>query len=209
MAVVQSKKQEFENKYWRYYLMLEKEFIDTLEYVELRERNYNTSSLKYCKMLLSIGSEVDNMFKVCTGLTGYIKIEDYINPIISKYPLILIQKVYTLEFNIELILFMGWNKARPSKSLLFWNSYNEVKHNRIDNFDKASLGVVINALAALFILEMYVLNQMYLDDKELANNYPTNESKLFILDNWSQHVRTSKVSIPYSVYDDEDGLKLI
>ena len=44
------------NKYWRYYLLLEKKFIDTLNYVELDEKNFSTYSVEYAHQLLAIGS---------------------------------------------------------------------------------------------------------------------------------------------------------
>lgn len=41
----------FMNKYWRYYLLLEKKFIDTLNYVELAEENFSTYSVEYAHQL--------------------------------------------------------------------------------------------------------------------------------------------------------------
>lgn len=37
-------RKELNQKHWRYYLMLEKRFIESMEYVELHQDNYNTFS---------------------------------------------------------------------------------------------------------------------------------------------------------------------
>lgn len=86
-------REEFENNHWRYYLLLEKELINTLDYVELASNNYSTFSIVNVKLLLQIGAEVDNIFKVSCNLTGRKNITDYINPITEKYTIITDQKV--------------------------------------------------------------------------------------------------------------------
>ncbi len=42
-----------------YYILLEKEFAETLEYITLDADNYNVYSARYIKLLLQIGSEID------------------------------------------------------------------------------------------------------------------------------------------------------
>lgn len=55
---------EFNEKYWKYYLLLEKEFFDLSYYVSIDlEKNGKTYSLAYLKLLLAIGSEFDVVCK--------------------------------------------------------------------------------------------------------------------------------------------------
>lgn len=61
---------ELLNKYWKYYLLLEKEFIFTLDYAELNQANFNTFSNRYAVLIQSVGAELDNFFKVFCGLTS-------------------------------------------------------------------------------------------------------------------------------------------
>lgn len=47
--------QEYNTKVWPFYLRLEKEFLNTLNYVEFTEDNFDTYSIEFEKLLLSIG----------------------------------------------------------------------------------------------------------------------------------------------------------
>ena len=49
---------EFLGLYWKNYILLEKEFSETLEYITLDVDNYNVYSSRYIKLLLQIGSEI-------------------------------------------------------------------------------------------------------------------------------------------------------
>ena len=55
--------------YWRYYILLEKKFIGTLNYVELAEENFSTYSVEYARQLLAVGSELDTFFKIYCGFS--------------------------------------------------------------------------------------------------------------------------------------------
>lgn len=68
---------EYRINYWRMFLVLEKELIEALDYVELNTNNYATTSIMFSKLLLSIGAEIDNVFRECSGLTGRSNIGDY------------------------------------------------------------------------------------------------------------------------------------
>lgn len=50
---------EFTNRYWRQYLMIEKKFKTTVKYVAVDHENFSIYSDVYAKLLLQIGSEVD------------------------------------------------------------------------------------------------------------------------------------------------------
>lgn len=49
---------EFMQNYWRYYLMLEKKFVNTLTYVELSAQNYDTYSDEFAHLLQAIVAEL-------------------------------------------------------------------------------------------------------------------------------------------------------
>ena len=189
--------------------MLENEFLSTLNYVELISSNFSTISLKYIYMLLSIGAELDNFFKALCNLSGRKTIADYIGPVMLKYTYITNQIVKIKNTNICITPYLGWNTESPSQSLSFWENYNNVKHDRILNFSMASLETVINALAGLFILEMYMLNDIYINDKIIMQNIPEEESKLFSLQNWDIHIRTSCLKSDNNIYDDDTGLIIL
>lgn len=56
-------KKELSQKHWRYYLMLEKRFIESIEYVELHKDNFNAFSNGYALLIQIIGAELDTVLK--------------------------------------------------------------------------------------------------------------------------------------------------
>ena len=59
---------EFKRNYINHYLLLEKDFQLTTEFVTTSEYNYDTSSVSYLKLLLTIGSEIDVMLEFLAKL---------------------------------------------------------------------------------------------------------------------------------------------
>lgn len=198
-------KKQYEMSYWKQYMLLEHEFELTIPYVELVQSNYSTYSTVFLKLLLEIGSEVDNVLREMCSWTGRSDISAYAQFVLSNYPCITDQMVLVQNCSLSLTPFAGWNTDQPSQSLVFWDAYNHVKHDRIAHFCKASLHNVICALAALFLLEMYRLRKLYNVEPNAYNSLPDTESKLFILSSWEQRIRLSKAKIPYSLIDDDNN----
>lgn len=48
--------------------------------------------------------------------------------------------------------FVSWNLAQPTQSLQWYNDYNSTKHGRDANFDRATLGTLLNSIAAVAIM---------------------------------------------------------
>ena len=162
---------------------------------------------------VSIDGLADAVMKELCGMNESPRttIADYAKVLLTKYPTIQEQKVCVFHRPLELKPFAGWNKELPSQSLCFWNSYNKVKHHRVENYPMASFEAVANALAALFILNMYGLNEIYLSKNNLPHNIPEtiDESKLFYLDSWTERIRLSSVKHHYRLYDDDDQKEII
>ena len=55
---------EFEFRYWKYYLFLERNFIKTLDYVEFDVNNFKTYSSEFCKDLFVFATEAESLFKL-------------------------------------------------------------------------------------------------------------------------------------------------
>ena len=180
----------FMNKYWRYYILLEKKFIETLNYVELAKENFSTYSIEYAHQLLAVGSELDTFFKIYCGfnLNDRKNIGDYTRYIISDYPQITAQVVEIYNTEITLTPYEEWSQwnTHSGNLLSWWDAYNLIKHNRQENITKASMGNVITALAALNIIEMKYLQIITKETKEF--NKPENSSSLFELTDWKFNV---------------------
>lgn len=80
---------------------------------------------------------------------------------------------------IELTPFLNW---KEDKSPFWWENYNDVKHGRLNNFMVGNLENVLNALAALYILERYQLKNI-VDNSSNRNDpdIPDTHSKIFNL----------------------------
>lgn len=178
----------FMNNYFRYYILLENKFISTLNYVELNEENFSTYSVEYAHQFLAIGSELDTFFKIYCGFNSEERknIIDYTRHIMNAYPEIASQKIEVINSNIEIIPYADWSQWNPpytvSNLLDWWEAYNLVKHNRQDNISKASMKNVLNALAALYLIEMKYLQVITNGTQE--PDEPESRSNLFKLKDW-------------------------
>ncbi|MFS0827637.1 hypothetical protein [Pseudomonas phoenicis] len=63
-------------------------------------------------------------------------------------------KVRLKDYDLEFQPFRYWNSLQSTKSLSWYNSYNAVKHDREKNFYLSTLGNVLEAAAALHIMQV-------------------------------------------------------
>lgn len=152
--------------YFDYYLELEKDVFNTESYVTIEEDNYKTYSIQYAKLYLSICSEIDCLLKeICRNINS----DTTANKINLYYPIVngafenfKQEGVYFKKQKIELY---PWKKWEESSSPKWWYYYNKVKHQRLElepdtnipYYKFANLENVLNALAALYIVEQYYL----------------------------------------------------
>jgi hypothetical protein len=205
-ATVNTTWNSFERIYWKYYLKLEKEFLEVIDFVEFVPENYGVYSIKLMQLLLSIGSEVDAVMREICQIadTERSSIADYSKIILKRYPTLQSQRVCVFRSNQILSPFQEWNLESPSQSLPFWNAYNAVKHHRVVEYSQASLESVANGMAALFILSMYRLDEIYTEMGNCQQNIPNVESTLFYLENWTFKFKFSLVKNHYQIIDDDE-----
>lgn len=189
---------EFCKNHWDYYMVLEKDFLETERYVSFElgdnyiytgssssdPQNSNTHSVEYIKQYQAICSEVDVIMKtICVELnnpTANRMDTGYTPTILQVWPNIKQQKVMFKE--IELQPFINWEKSPNYHSPDWWTPYNNVKHARISNYKCANLKNVVNALAGLFILENYLVK--FIGDRDNEMDVPNDEAKLFEMIGW-------------------------
>lgn len=188
---------EFCKYHWEYYLVLEKDFLQTERFISfdlgknyLYDKkgctNYGNSmcfSNEFIKQYQSICSEIDVILKtICKEINNKSKakeIKGYTNEVLKKWPGITNQKVAMKD--IELIPFMNWS-LQPYNSPDWWPPYNNVKHKRVKNYKEANLKNVLNSLAALYILEHYLVK--YIGDRDSTYDVPNDISQLFEMVNY-------------------------
>jgi len=152
--------------YFDYYLELENDLFDTESYVTIEEDNYKTYSIKYAKIYLSICSEIDCLLKeICRNInpsTNADKINLYYPIITTSFENFKQEAIYYKKQKIELYPWEGWEESASPK---WWTYYNKVKHQRLEKepstnipyYKFANLENVLNALAALYVVEQYYM----------------------------------------------------
>lgn len=180
---------ELIQKHWNYYLMLEQKLLETRNFVEFRDGNYNTSSNEFGLLMISSGAELDNFLKTycevpeANRCDRNINIVFYTNYLSQHYPQITNETITVLDTDpvITLSPFSNLNTSQ----FPWWNAYNAVKHNRFANFTEAKLENAINLLAALYLLEMKMFKNIAATSaEEYPVDCPLNQSKMFALREW-------------------------
>ncbi|MBE5839570.1 hypothetical protein [Butyrivibrio sp.] len=175
----------FMNLYWKQFLMIEKEFRKSVQCVSLSNDNLETYSDFFSKIILQVGSEVDVLAKVlCKEINAASttnSIEKYKRVILKTYPEI--ERLTVSCNDIDIIPWKDWSNTSP----LWWKVYNGIKHNRADketydgitkeNYKFASLKNAITSLAGLYVLEIYLYNNV--TDSITNIDTPIPRSRLF------------------------------
>ena len=175
---------EFINNFWLRYMMMEREFIRLSEYVKIDEINYNTFSNEIIKQILLVNVEFENLLNqiardlnVQSGTMANYKTMLFET---LHWDSIVNQSVKVLNTDIELVPFCEWSNM--GHGVFWWSVYGELKHDMIANYIKGNLKVLLHSLAALYILELYVVK--YIGDKTKDIDVPNDISKLFEICNW-------------------------
>ena len=169
---------EFSKIYWSQYIMLEKEFSNTLYYLALDNSNDTAYSQAYSKLMLEIGSEVDVVFKeYCRTIdssfkASYSKIGRYKECIINCNPDFITQEVTVINHEQSLFPWQEWNTQ--SEAPLWWTTYNKLKHQRTsmveignvkqEAYKFANQKYTLLALSGLYQIMIYLYH--YLAEQE-------------------------------------------
>jgi hypothetical protein len=144
------------NPYWHYFISLEKDFLDSIQFVELDDANKTTFSIVYAKMLFSSCAEVEVILKdLCETIRpggNPRNIDQYRETILTGFP-----AFHKVEIQIPRYAMSKrpWDSWSAGKNPTWWHAYTSVKHNRAAAFCEANQGNVVEALAALFAALLY------------------------------------------------------
>lgn len=153
--------QEFSKIFYKQYILLENDFLETDEYVTIDKSNYSTFSSRYTYLFLNICSEIDSLAEeYCKIVDPASKVKNILQKmsvIVDNDPQVKNQTVST-KYPYELINIVPFANF-GAEAAGWWKDYNLVKHFRADkpevgipNYQLANLKNVISALAALYIL---------------------------------------------------------
>ncbi|NRT80063.1 hypothetical protein [Clostridium beijerinckii] len=102
---------------------------------------------------------------------------------------------------------MSFDGGTDSSQLFWWRDYNEVKHNRIENYEVGKFENLLNSLGSLYFMELYLVRKIGRNTND--RDVPNSISKLFEIKNWE----TKDTVVGYDTYtmnnDDINELKEI
>lgn len=108
-------RKELSQNHWKYYLMLEKRFVESIEFVELHEDNFDAFSNGYALLIQAIGAELDTVFKEFCGFntTDRKTVADYAQYILTNTPDIKIKNQCTgIRYRNTTVYELGYYPAR-------------------------------------------------------------------------------------------------
>ena len=177
-------------KYWKYYIQIEKEFVQTINYVSIDSSNFNCYSDAYMKLMLQIGSEVDITCKLLCNLLG----DNIKNGTIGKYKECITKhikdfcniRITEKQSKISSCPWEEWKCADTNPT--WWVIYNKIKHHRVSSgsivgvkqeyFKFANLKYTMLSLMGLYQIMLY--SYYYLAKAESKKVFvPLPASRLF------------------------------
>lgn len=217
-------RQEFCNIYWKYYKSIEKDFLNTIRFVELdlgsnglydssllpsNKGNSEVYSTEYVRLYLATCSEIDVICKAICKILGDTQSKNMPGYTSTIFGDILFNDITNREVRIlpanGLIIkpFSNWKSGSSYNAPDWWPLYNFVKHNRINNYKDANLKNVINALGGLYIFEMYLIRKI---TKNIVNpnnpDVPNSRSELFEINNWNSKFNVVGDEMYYKLEED-------
>ena len=179
--------EEFNTNVWPFYLTLERDFINTLNYVTFSTDNFATFSVEFERQILSIGSEIDIVWKLlCKELQPDVRvnnIREYFEILSGLDGFLSTQVSYEIQ-NYMISPFENWtNESRPG----WWTSYNKLKHDRTTdgNFKLGNLGNTFGALAGLYATNRFLFRQLSISH---PHKDPNPASQIFSMVGWSVYI---------------------
>ncbi|WP_298884729.1 hypothetical protein [uncultured Polaribacter sp.] len=141
--------------YIRAYLIIQKDFLSLLDYIEPADKNLGTYSFRIHELLLRICIEIEANCVAILSENGYTKKGNWNMSDYKK-----INESHKLSFyQIKLPVWKGEENLRQpfknwefGKSLEWWEAYNKSKHDRHNEFDKATFENLTNAICALIAI---------------------------------------------------------
>ncbi len=155
---------------WYYFLSIEKDFIRTIDYVELHPDNGSAFSNEFAKLLLLIGSEVDVIAKMlCTReapAQNASKIIDYQAVLTTRFVGMHSIEIEIPRYKRKIQPWLSWDPANPTPPI-WWTAHNKVKHQRDRDFWRANQQNTLEAICGLLALLLY-----WFKDEEHLQPYP-------------------------------------
>ncbi|MCR5416414.1 MAG: hypothetical protein K6E79_06440 [Pseudobutyrivibrio sp.] len=155
---------------WQRFLALEEKFEQAEEYV-FKGADYNGKQLdlinqpvysnQFKSIIIQASEEFILQASELVGFSGqHITIDELAEKILLLYPYIYDTVVDTNYMDVTPLI--GWkNIPGRRKTLDWWGHYYKLKHGNVRDFSYATLQCTLNAMGALFVLNLYALKEEY------------------------------------------------
>jgi len=144
-------------KEMHYFISLEQELENSFNYIEPENDNLKCYGAKYVSLLNSVCIEFESLSKILikhhrpktvVGTIGEIK-----QNLLELFPNFSENEVEITRLNESRAPFKEWSE---DSKLDWWSAYTDIKHNRIKNYSNASLSNVLDGMAALIVIIVYL-----------------------------------------------------
>jgi hypothetical protein len=144
-----------ERIHWNYYIALEADLEKVSRYIEFSVENEKTYSIELARLLMTASSEVDVVLKMLCGIkqNRASNITEYHKCISENYPELITEEIFLNRFSMKMQPWINWQNIENNPD--WWKSYNNVKHERNNNYFDANLKNTINSVGALLIVLLY------------------------------------------------------
>ncbi len=151
------------NEHFKYYLENETQFKSSERFVYVSKKCKTAYSFVYANLLLNICSDFESLIRAYFEKENDDPME--VNDIIclirgdSKLKEIFDESAFYENSDYEWLkpFKINHNEKTNKDSFKWWEAYNKIKHNKVAKIFHANQETILNALAALYILNRYVL----------------------------------------------------
>jgi hypothetical protein len=159
--------------YWSYYLSIEKMLSNTSQYVSPSSENKKTYSDEFTKIILLSCSEIDSILKLICKCKGIEYDQRKYNMNIYSEVLLQFKDIKKISYasnsntsmnenSLSVTPFEKLNSNTKYGGLSWWEDYQSLKHNRLDNAEKGNLFNAVSSISAHYILLRFLIE--FLDE---------------------------------------------
>lgn len=156
---------------WNYFCSICSKLENTRQYVEhSNEDHLSVYSLEFQQILILASMEFENLSKrLCVIINSKFNLKSNIieisKTVLDKYPRIVETIIYTDYRTMKPLKEWKIGKNADGKEIVkgidWWDDYNLVKHQGFINYSHATLKNAINSVAALMVIELYLIYIRY------------------------------------------------
>lgn len=162
--------------YWQVYKNLERDFINLADVIHINDKQQDVYSMKIADLLIRTVVEIEALAKELYLSNGGDSTlpdkEMYFDTVciahldnrwkICRKKVMVVSPVLYFEQEENKILTPLHKANERGTSSAIWNrAYQAVKHNRVKELQKGSIKNLLGALAALYVLNLYYLDEHY------------------------------------------------